>query len=152
MVENMNMNHIFLITSVILISTLFGVYLKINRGKLIRTYQQKSEFAQILPNEKLADEITLILFSTEYCSICPRVKTQINEILQGQIGIKLIEVDAVKNIEVAKKLHVKSSPTVIIFDRAGNEEGRIIGAPKKNEIINTIQKVKQNNKENQNAN
>jgi len=82
-----------------------------------------------------------LLFKTEYCSTCPGVKRQINELIKNDEGISFYEVDAVERIELAKKLHVKSSPTVLFFNEAGLEEGRIIGAPKKDQLRNTLEKI-----------
>lgn len=62
------------------------------------------------------------------------------------------QIDAVENIAVARKLHVKSSPTTIFFDATGNEFGRIIGAPKLNQLQETLNKINKQEKETTNAN
>jgi thioredoxin-related protein len=93
-----------------------------------------------------------LLFKTEYCSTCPGVKRQINELIKNDEGISFYEVDAVERIELAKKLHVKSSPTVLFFNEAGLEEGRIIGAPKNDQLRNTLEKITTIKMEKTNAN
>ena len=91
-------------------------------------------------------------FKTEYCSICPGVKRQINELIKNDKGISFYEIDAVERIELAKKLHVKSSPTVLFFNEAGLEVGRIIGPPKKDQLRNTLEKITTIKMEKTNAN
>ncbi|MEY3496363.1 MAG: hypothetical protein RJA80_585, partial [Actinomycetota bacterium] len=139
----MNQNHLVLIASVLILSTLIGLYFNFSRGKLVKKYANESsrgklvkkyanesEFSKLNLPIDLSSEATILLFSTEYCSICPGVKKQIEKYIGDSNNISLHQIDAVEKIDVARKLHVKSSPTTIFFDSKGNEFGRIIGAPK----------------------
>lgn len=148
----MNQNHLVLITSVLIVSTLIGLYFNFSRGKLVKKYANDSEFNKLNLSINLSSEATILLFSTEYCSICPGVKKQIENQIKSSKDISLHEIDAVKNIDVARKLHVKSSPTTIFFDSTGNEFGRIIGAPKVNQLQQTLNKINNQEKEATNAN
>ena len=94
----------------------------------------------------------ILQFKTEFCSVCPGVKRQINELIKHDTDIAFYEIDAVEKIELAKKLHVKSSPTILFFTEDGLEEGRIIGVPKKNEVKNTLEKITTITMEKTNAN
>ena len=148
----MNQNHLVLITSVLIVSTLIGLYFNFSRGKLVKKYANDSEFDKLNLSINLSSEATILLFSTEYCSICPGVIKQIENQIKSSKDISLHEIDAVKNIDVARKLHVKSSPTTIFFDSTGNEFGRIIGTPKVNQLQNTLNKINNQEKEATNAN
>ncbi len=135
------MNHWLLIASVLVLSSAFGLFLQFTRGKLTNKYSNEISFDQLKTGHELGKKATILQFKTEYCSICPGVKRQINELIKNDKGISFYEIDAVKRIELAKKLHVKSSPTVLFFNEAGLEEGRIIGAPKKDQLRNTLEKI-----------
>jgi len=135
------MNHFYLISSVIVASTIIGLFLKITRGKLTNKYSKKMLFSELGIEIERGNQATILQFKTEYCSICPGVNKQIKELLKDTSGITFHELDAVEYLSLAKKLHVKSSPTIIFFDHEGLEEGRIIGAPKKNELRNTLEKI-----------
>ena len=148
----MNQNHIFLISSVLILSTFIGLYFNFSRGKLVKKYSNESIFGQLNLPIELSNETTILLFSTEYCSICPGVKRQIESYISNSKEISLHQIDAVEKIDVARKLHVKSSPTTIFFDSNGNEFGRIIGAPKANQLKETLNKIHDNRKESTNAN
>ena len=136
------MNHWLLIASVLVLSSAFGLFLQFTRGKLTKKYSNEIFFDQLKIGQELGKKATILQFKTEYCSICPGVKRQINELIKNDKGISFYEIDAVERIELAKKLHVKSSPTVLFFNEAGLEEGRIIGAPKKDQLRNTLVKIK----------
>jgi thioredoxin-related protein len=146
------MNHWLLITSVLVLSSAFGLFLQFTRGKLTNKYSNEISFDQLKTGHDLGKKATILQFKTEYCSICPGVKRQINELIKNDKGISFYEIDAVERIELAKKLHVKSSPTVLFFNDAGLEEGRIIGAPKKDQLRNTLEKITTIKMEKTNAN
>jgi thioredoxin-related protein len=146
------MNHWLLITSVLVLSSAFGLFLQFTRGKLTNKYSNEISFDQLKTGHDLGKKATILQFKTEYCSICPRVKRQINELIKNDKGISFYEIDAVERIELAKKLHVKSSPTVLFFNEDGLEEGRIIGAPKKDQLRNTLEKITTIKMEKTNAN
>jgi len=146
------MNHWLLITSVLVLSSAFGLFLQFTRGKLTNKHSNEISFDQLKTGHDLGKKATILQFKTEYCSICPGVKRQINELIKNDKGISFYEIDAVERIELAKKLHVKSSPTVLFFNEAGLEEGRIIGAPKKDQLRNTLEKITNIKMEKTNAN
>lgn len=146
------MNHWLLVTFVLAISTTFGLFLNFTRGKLTKKYSNEISFDQLNIDQDLGKKATILQFKTEYCSICPGVKRQINEIIKNDDGISFYEIDAVGKIDLAKQLHVKSSPTVLFFNKAGLEEGRIIGAPKKDQLRNTLEKITTIKMEKTNAN
>ena len=146
------MNHWLLVTFVLAISTAFGLFLHFTRGKLTKKYSNEITFDQLNIGEELGKKATILQFKTEYCSICPGVKRQINELIKNDAGISFYEIDAVEKIELAKQLRVKSSPTVLFFNEAGLEEGRIIGAPKKDQLRNTLEKITTIKMEKTNAN
>ena len=146
------MNHWLLVTSVLVLSSAFGLFLHFTRGKLTKKYSNEITFDQLNIGEELGKKATILQFKTEYCSICPGVKRQINELIKNDAGISFYEIDAVEKIELAKQLRVKSSPTVLFFNEAGLEEGRIIGAPKKDQLLNTLEKITTIKMEKTNAN
>ena len=146
------MNHWLLIASVIVFSTFFGLFLQFTRGKLTKKYSNEISFSQLNIAQNQGKKATILQFKTEYCSICPGVKRQINELIKNDEGISFYEIDAVARIDLAKKLHVKSSPTILFFNEAGLEEGRIIGAPKKDHLRNTLEKITTIKMEKTNAN
>lgn len=146
------MNHWQLVLSVLLVSSAFGLFLHFTRGKLTKKYSNEISFDQLRVGHELGKKATILQFKTEYCSICPGVKRQISELIKNDKGISFYEIDAVERIELAKKLHVKSSPTVLFFNESGLEEGRIIGAPKRDQLRNTLEKITTIKMEKTNAN
>ena len=146
------MNHWEVITGVISVSTIFGLFLHFTRGKMTNKYSKEVFFKELGLVLTLGKKATILQFKTEFCSVCPGVKRQINELIKHDTDIAFYEIDAIEKIELAKKLHVKSSPTILFFTEDGLEEGRIIGVPKKNEVKNTLEKITTITMEKTNAN
>jgi thioredoxin-related protein len=137
---------------VISVSTIFGLFLHFTRGKMTNKYSKEVFFKELGLVLTLGKKATILQFKTEFCSVCPGVKRQINELIKHDTDIAFYEIDAIEKIELAKKLHVKSSPTILFFTEDGLEEGRIIGVPKKNEVKNTLEKITTITMEKTNAN
>ena len=152
LIDNRNMNQFLLILLVIGLSTAFGFFLHFTRGKLTNKYSNEVQFSDLKLGFEIGKKATILQFKTQYCSICPGVKRQISELIKNDQDILFYEIDAVEKIDLARKLHVKSSPTVLFFNEDGLEEGRIIGAPKNNEIKNTLEKITTIKMEKTNAN
>ena len=84
---------------------------------------------------------TLVMFSTRFCSICPSARAFF-EALVGEVpGVSFYEVDAEKDLVLAKKFGVKSTPTTLVLNASGNVMARIIGAPKRANTLAIIKKV-----------
>ena len=146
------MNHWLLIASVLVLSSAFGLFLHFTRGKLTNKYSKEISFDRLGIAKPQGKKATILQFKTQYCSVCPGVKRQIEDLIKNDKGISFYEIDAVENLDLAKKLHVKSSPTILFFSEEGLEEGRIIGAPKKGELRNTLEKITTIKMEKTNAN
>ena len=56
--------------------------------------------------------------------------------------VKHIEIDAEANLDLVRKLDIRSTPTTLVLDKKGNEIGHAIGAPKRAEIVNTLAAIK----------
>jgi protein-disulfide isomerase len=56
--------------------------------------------------------------------------------------VKHIEIDAEKNLELVRKLDIRSTPTTLVLNGEGIEIGRAIGAPKRAEILATLDAIK----------
>jgi thioredoxin-related protein len=49
-----------------------------------------------------------------------------------------VEVDAEANLELVRKLDIRSTPTTLFLDSRGHEIGRAMGAPKREQVLQAI--------------
>jgi thioredoxin-related protein len=55
--------------------------------------------------------------------------------------VKYVEIDAESNLELVRKLNIKSTPTTIFIDKAGFEIARAVGAPKRDQVTAAINRL-----------
>ena len=97
--------------------------------------------SQISENElgkKYGKRATVVIFSTTFCSECRAAKALISDATSTLNDISYIEIDAESNLELVRKVNVRSTPTTIFLDTAGFEIARVTGAPKRDQFIKVI--------------
>ena len=81
---------------------------------------------------------TVVQFSTTFCSACRAAKSLISEVIKNQDDISCIEVDAESNLELVRRVGIRSTPTTLFLDKSGFEIARATGAPKRDQLIKVI--------------
>ena len=97
--------------------------------------------SQILESElgkKYGKRATVVIFSTTFCSECRAAKALISDVTSTLSDISYIEIDAESNLELVRKVDIRSTPTTIFLDKAGFEIARATGAPKRDQLIKAI--------------
>ena len=97
--------------------------------------------SQILESElgkKYGRRATVVIFSTTFCSECRAAKALISDVTSTLSDISYIEIDAESNLELVRKVDIRSTPTTIFLDKAGFEIARATGAPKRDQLIKVI--------------
>lgn len=132
------------ILAIFTLATGYGVWYRMSRGKVKR----KSSRASIDPllssaiNSELGSRATFIQFSSAFCTPCRATRALLTDITADLDDVRHIEIDAEKNLELVRKLDIRSTPTTLVIDRSGKEIGRAIGAPKRSEILSTLAALK----------
>lgn len=75
-----------------------------------------------LPARLVDGEATWVVFTTPYCASCGPVV----ERLQGHGPV--VTVDATREPDLADAFRIRSAPTVLLADAAGEVQGRFVGA------------------------
>jgi thioredoxin-related protein len=66
------------------------------------------------------------VFTTPYCASCGPVKASLAEV---DPAAEIVTVDATREPHLADAFAVRSAPTVLLADRAGEVQARLVGAP-----------------------
>jgi hypothetical protein len=77
-----------------------------------------------LPSALLAQEARWVVFSTEYCAVCPSV---VAEIEQSRPGERVVVLDVGENLDLAARYKVRRAPTVLRADGDGTVLARLSG-------------------------
>ena len=130
------MESLSLLVLILLISTLFGLLYRRKNGvihKKRRLHIAEAEFAGAY-----GARVTILQFSTTFCSQCRAAKSLISDVVKDQKDISYLEIDAESNLALVRKVDVRSTPTTIFLDKGGFEIARATGAPKRDQLQKVI--------------
>jgi thiol-disulfide isomerase/thioredoxin len=131
-------DNLYLLAGVLILSSVFGLWHKKSRGE-IKAKGRKLEISSKEVGEKLGSRLTLLQFSSAFCSPCRTTKILLKTLTQDIPDVKHIEIDAESHLELARKLNILSTPTTIVLDSDGREVGRAAGVPKREQVLNLLE-------------
>jgi len=128
-----------LLLFLLLLATGIGLFYRKNNGLIKR----KKRF-KLLPAEfggVYGGRATILQFSTTFCSSCRAAKSLISGAVKDQKDITYYEIDAESNLDLVRKVDVRSTPTTLFLDPDGFEIARATGTPKRDQLIKVIQSL-----------
>ena len=120
----------------ILLTSIIGLTLRAKKGVI-----KKGSKIKIAENEfggKYGSRLTILQFSTTFCSECRTAKAIVKDVVKDFKDIAYIEVDAESNLDLVRRVDIRSTPTTIFLDSKGFEIARAKGAPKRDQLIKSI--------------
>ena len=133
------MNNSLLLLSLLSFLVIFGYWQKLRHGKLKKVNGLSISAVEI--NQKLGSKATIVQFSTTFCSECRTAKAIVKDVVKDYEDITYIEVDAESNLDLARRVDIRSTPTTIFLDSKGFEIARAKGAPKRDQLIKAIKAI-----------
>jgi thiol-disulfide isomerase/thioredoxin len=128
-----------LLLIVLALATGIGFSLKATQGRI-----KQKKGLQISESEigtSLGDRATVLQFSTTFCSSCRAAKVLISDVVSKRSDVKYVEIDAESNLELVRRLDIRSTPTTLFLDKKGFEIARAVGAPKRDQITAAINRL-----------
>src|SRR5690349_5185786 len=117
----------FLARGVIVLVLLFAVALA---GRLYRSWRTSVRDERpahpLVPRSLLAGAArTWLVFTSPYCATCGPVEARLRA---SDPDARVVKVDATREPHLADAFSIRSAPTVILADAAGNVTARLVGA------------------------
>ena len=133
------MNSPLLLLTVLALATGIGFRLKATQGRI-----KQKKGLQISASEigtSLGERATVVQFSTTFCSSCRAAKVLISDVVSKRSDVNYVEIDAESNLELVRRLDIRSTPTTLFLDKKGFEIARAVGAPKRDQITAAINRL-----------
>jgi thioredoxin-like negative regulator of GroEL len=89
----------------------------------------------------LGERATLVQFSTEFCAYCGPTREVLAGIARSRDGVALVEIDAARRMDLARRLNVFSTPTVFVLAADGSVVRRASGQPRKADVLAAVSSV-----------
>ena len=81
---------------------------------------------------------TLVQFSSEVCAYCGPTRELLAEVARDRDGLAFVEIDATERFDLTRRLHVFSTPTVLVLAADGSIAGRASGLPRKSDVLAAV--------------
>jgi thiol-disulfide isomerase/thioredoxin len=124
------MNGILLRTAVllavVLLAVVIGLVLRARAGRSrdVRAGEQLGPAELAAP---LGERATFVQFSSPACSSCRSVRRILTEVVAVEPGLAHVEIDASERLDLARRLGILRTPTVLLLDPDGVVVRRISG-------------------------
>ncbi len=89
----------------------------------------------------LGQQATLVQFSTAFCAPCRPTWQILAQVAGMGDGVTHVEVDAAARLDLVRRLHVNSTPTVLVLGPDGAIVKRATGLPRKADVIAALGSV-----------
>jgi len=127
---------------VLTLASAYGFWYQRSRGKVKSKGSNKPAISAADIGSELGSRVTLVQFSSAFCTPCRATRALLTDITADLSDVKHIDIDAEKNLDLVRRLDIRSTPTTLVLDRKGNEVGRAVGAPKRAEVLATLSAIK----------
>ena len=121
---------IFISVAVLITITLaIGFGYKLKGIESLGVVPSRVELEKIIGVEASISGAEVLLFTTELCSKCPQVRKN----LQAK-NINFAEIDVTNRLDLASKLQIKQTPTILVINRDGQIKTRLSGSISQNDL------------------
>ena len=121
------------------ITSVIGLTLRAKKGVIKKGSRLKISEGEF--DGKYGSRLTILQFSTTFCSECRTAKAIVKDVVKEYKDILYVEVDAESNLDLVRRVDIRSTPTTIFLDSKGFEIARAKGAPKRDQLIKAIKAI-----------
>jgi len=121
------------------ITSVIGLTLRAKKGVIKKGGKLKVSEGEF--GGKYGSRLTILQFSTTFCSECRTAKAIVQDVVKPYKDISYVEVDAESNLDLVRRIDIRSTPTTIFLDSKGFEVARAKGAPKRDQLIKAIKAI-----------
>ena len=127
---------------VLTLASAYGFWYQRSRGTVKVKSSTKTAITPSDIGSELGSRVTLVQFSSAFCTPCRATRALLTDITVDLDDVKHIDIDAEKNLDLVRRLDIRSTPTTLVIDKSGVEVGRAVGAPKRAEVLATLSAIK----------
>jgi thiol-disulfide isomerase/thioredoxin len=122
----------------LLLATVVGLVLRARSGRLRTGGAATGGWRLARAEPGAGDQVLLLQLSSPVCTPCRRTAALLADLAGRTPGVVHREVDVADEPDVARRLGVMRTPTVVAFDRSGRELLRVAGVPRTSELEERI--------------
>ena len=135
------MNSIAIIVAVLLLATAYGLWDRSRNGRINEKVDSRHLVNSAEIGSELGESATVLQFSSAFCTPCRATRSTLSSVIAHYPKIKHVEVDAESNLALIRRLDIRQTPTTLFLNSDGREIARAVGAPKRLQVINALERI-----------
>lgn len=133
------MTGVWIALAALALALVFGGYRRITDGRIraVATSRQ----ARVDPGRlggALGRDATFVQFSATVCAPCRSTHRVLSDVVTERPGVTHIDVDAETRLDLVEEFGILRTPTVLLLDSDGIVRHRIVGAARKDEVLDAL--------------
>ncbi len=136
------MTGVWILLGAVVLALAFGGYRKLTDGKA-RTV--RTDVAPRLVASRLGVELgttaTFVQFSSSVCAPCRATHRVLTDVTSVYSTLTHIDVDAETRLDLVEEFGITRTPTVLLLDAGGVVRSRIVGAARKQDVLDAVNQV-----------
>jgi thiol-disulfide isomerase/thioredoxin len=130
-----------LVALVLAFATACGIWDKRSSGSVTVKEDLRHSVSASEIGSELGEEATVLQFSSAFCTPCRATRSTLSSVVSHYPKIKHVEVDAESNLDLVRRLDIRQTPTTIFLNSSGKEIARAVGAPKRDQVVNALERI-----------
>jgi len=130
-----------IIAAVLIAATLYGAIDRKRSGRIKNFIDTRHQISTAEIGSELGESATVLQFSSAFCTPCRATRSTLTSVLSHYPKIKHVEVDAESNLQLVRRLDIRQTPTTLFLNSVGTEIARAVGAPKRDQVINALERI-----------
>ncbi|MEJ0014148.1 MAG: thioredoxin family protein [Actinomycetota bacterium] len=135
------MSPVLIVALVLIVAIGFGLWDRKRSGKIKEIVNSQHLIVSKDIGSELGEEATILQFSSAFCTPCRATRSTLTSVISHYPKIKHIEVDAESNLELVRRLDIRQTPTTLFLNPAGREIARAVGAPKRDQVFDALERI-----------
>ena len=135
------MQTLALVALVLAFATAFGIWDKRRSGRVTVKKDLRHSVSATEIGSELGEAATVLQFSSAFCTPCRATRSTLSSVVSHYPKIKHVEVDAESNLDLVRRLDIRQTPTTIFLNSAGKEIALAVGAPKRDQVVNALERI-----------
>ena len=137
------MENLVILGVVLALATGYGYWYRHRDGRVKeRAEREKRLQLTALEIGELGERATLLQFSSAFCTPCRATRVILGEVAAATSGVIHRDIDAESELALVRKVGILSTPTTLILDSKGYEIARAVGAPRKAQVLATLESIR----------
>lgn len=133
-----------IVLAVALAATLaFGLYRRATDGRprAAPPRLQTPRLEESRLGHELGSTATFVQFSSATCAPCRGTRTLLSALAVEQPDLAHVELDAETRLDLVEEFDITRTPTVLLLDHTGAVRQRIVGAPRRPQVLEALQEL-----------